>query len=99
LRSVSRCLSSAASAGDRDGHRDGGADRGLFLVVGGLVYRKLTWRLILRRFAVGAASGTITMMLGFAMIFGYLIATQGLPMAFATGCVRRTSGGVLWIRR
>ncbi|HTO46207.1 MAG TPA: TRAP transporter large permease [Burkholderiales bacterium] len=54
------------------------------MVVGGLIYRKLTWRLILEALVQSAlASGTITMMLGFAMIFGYLIATQGLPMAFA----------------
>jgi C4-dicarboxylate transporter DctM subunit len=54
------------------------------LVVGGLVYRKLTWRGILDALVQAAlATGMITMLLGFAMIFGYLIATQGLPMAFA----------------
>lgn len=54
------------------------------LVVGGLVYRKLTWRSILDALVQSAlATGMITMLLGFAMIFGYLIATQGLPMAFA----------------
>jgi C4-dicarboxylate transporter DctM subunit len=54
------------------------------LVVGGLVYRKLTWRGILEALVQAAlATGMITMLLGFAMIFGYLIATQGLPMAFA----------------
>ncbi len=54
------------------------------LVVGGLIYRSLTWRSILDALVQSAlATGTITMMLGFAMIFGYLIATQGLPMTFA----------------
>ena len=54
------------------------------LVVGGLVYRKLSWRMILDALIQSAiATGMITMLLGFAMIFGYLIATQGLPMAFA----------------
>lgn len=54
------------------------------LLVGGLVYRKLTWRSILDALVQSAlATGMITMLLGFAMIFGYLIATQGLPMAFA----------------
>jgi tripartite ATP-independent transporter DctM subunit len=55
------------------------------LIVGGLVYRKLTWKGILQALVQSAiASGTITMLLGFAMIFGYLIATQGMPMAVAT---------------
>ena len=54
------------------------------LVVGGLVYRNLTWRSILDALVQSAlVTGMITMLLGFAMIFGYLIATQGLPMAFA----------------
>jgi C4-dicarboxylate transporter DctM subunit len=54
------------------------------LAVGGMVYRKLTWRGILDALVQAAlATGMITMLLGFAMIFGYLIATQGLPMAFA----------------
>jgi tripartite ATP-independent transporter DctM subunit len=54
------------------------------LLVGGFVYRKLTWRSILDALIQSAiASGTITMLLGFAMIFGYLVATQGLPMAVA----------------
>lgn len=54
------------------------------LLVGGLVYRKLSWRLILDALVQSAlATGMIAMLLGFAMIFGYLIATQGLPMAFA----------------
>jgi tripartite ATP-independent transporter DctM subunit len=54
------------------------------LIVGGLIYRKLTWRSILDALVQSAlATGAISMLLGFAMIFGYLIATQGLPMAFA----------------
>ncbi|OGA22922.1 MAG: hypothetical protein A3H34_01615 [Betaproteobacteria bacterium RIFCSPLOWO2_02_FULL_67_19] len=54
------------------------------LIVGGLIYRKLTWRSILDALVQSAlATGMISMLLGFAMIFGYLIATQGLPMAFA----------------
>lgn len=54
------------------------------LIVGGLIYRKLTWRSILDALVQSAlATGMITMLLGFAMIFGYLIATQGLPMVVA----------------
>lgn len=54
------------------------------LIVGGLIYRKLTW-LKFRRALVqtAVATGVISMLMGFAMIFGYLIATQGIPMAFA----------------
>jgi tripartite ATP-independent transporter DctM subunit len=55
------------------------------LAVGGLVYRKLTWAKIRRALVQTAvATGVITMLLGLAMIFGYLIATQGIPMAFAS---------------
>jgi tripartite ATP-independent transporter DctM subunit len=54
------------------------------IVVGGLVYRKLTaakvWRALVQ---TAVATGLIAMLMGFAMIFGYLIATQGIPMAFA----------------
>jgi tripartite ATP-independent transporter DctM subunit len=54
------------------------------LIVGGLVYRNLTWSRILDALVQAAlVTGVITMLLGFAMIFGYLIATQGLPMAVA----------------
>ena len=54
------------------------------LIVGGLVYRNLTW-LKLRRALVqtAIATGIITMLMGLAMIFGYLLATQGIPMAVA----------------
>jgi tripartite ATP-independent transporter DctM subunit len=55
------------------------------LAVGGLVYRKLTWAKFRRALVQTAvATGVITMLLGLAMIFGYLIATQGIPMAFAS---------------
>lgn len=54
------------------------------LLVGGLVYRKLTWLKIRRALLQTAvATGLITMLMGLAMIFGYLLATQGIPMAFA----------------
>jgi C4-dicarboxylate transporter, DctM subunit len=55
------------------------------LIVGGLVYRNLTW-LKLRRALVqtAIATGIITMLMGLAMIFGYLLATQGIPMAVAS---------------
>jgi tripartite ATP-independent transporter DctM subunit len=54
------------------------------LIVGGLIYRNLTW-LKLRRALVqtAIATGIITMLMGLAMIFGYLLATQGIPMAVA----------------
>lgn len=55
------------------------------LVVGGLVYRKLTWLKVRRALVQTAvATGLISMLMGLAMIFGYLIATQGIPMAFAS---------------
>ena len=54
------------------------------LIVGGLVYRQLTlqkvWRALVQ---TAVATGLIAMLMGFAMIFGYLLATQGVPMAFA----------------
>jgi C4-dicarboxylate transporter DctM subunit len=54
------------------------------LLVGGFIYRKLSWKGILDALVQTAIStGTISMLMGFAMIFGYLIATQGIPMAFA----------------
>jgi tripartite ATP-independent transporter DctM subunit len=54
------------------------------LIVGGLIYRKLTWRGVVDALVQTAvATGTISMLMGFAMIFGYLIATQGIPIAFA----------------
>jgi len=54
------------------------------LFVAGLVYRKLTWRILLDSLVQTAiSSGIIVMLMGFAMIFGYLIATQGVPQAFA----------------
>ncbi len=54
------------------------------LVVAGLIYRKLTWRTLLDALVQTTIStGMIVMLMGFAMIFGYLIATQGAPQAFA----------------
>lgn len=55
------------------------------LLVGGLVYRRLTWRVLYQSLIETAiATGVITMLMGFAMIFGYMIATQGIPEAFAS---------------
>lgn len=54
------------------------------LLVGGLVYRRLSWRGILEALVqTSIATGLICMLMGFAMIFGYLMATQGVPQAFA----------------
>jgi len=54
------------------------------VVVGGLVYRKLTWRSVLDALVQTViATGLVAMLVGFAMIFGYLIATQGIPKMFA----------------
>src|SRR5690242_3426069 len=53
------------------------------LIVGGLVYRRLSWRALLEALVqTGISTGLICMVMGFAMIFGYIIATQGLPQAF-----------------
>ena len=50
------------------------------LVVGGLIYRRLTWRSLLHSLVqTGISTGLICMVMGFAMIFGYIIATQGVP--------------------
>ena len=55
------------------------------LLVGGLVYRRLSWPMLRDALVqTGVATGLIVMLMGFAMIFGYLLATQGIPMAFAT---------------
>jgi C4-dicarboxylate transporter DctM subunit len=54
------------------------------LLVGGLVYRNLTWKNILNALIqTGIATGLISILMGFAMIFGYLLATQGIPQAVA----------------
>ncbi|GAA4349050.1 TRAP transporter large permease [Variovorax defluvii] len=55
------------------------------LVVGGLVYRRLSWRRIYDALVETCVStGVITMLMGFAMIFGYLLATEGVPQAVAS---------------
>ncbi|MEO6746992.1 MAG: TRAP transporter large permease [Caldimonas sp.] len=54
------------------------------LLVGGLVYRRLSWRRIYDALVGTCVStGVITMLMGFAMIFGYLLATEGVPRAVA----------------
>ncbi len=54
------------------------------MLVGGLVYRRLTWRRIYDALVETCVStGVITMLMGFAMIFGYLLATEGVPRAVA----------------
>jgi tripartite ATP-independent transporter DctM subunit len=54
------------------------------LLVAGVIYRNLTWKSLLDAMVQTAIStGLIAMLLGFAMIFGYLIATEGVPQAFA----------------
>jgi C4-dicarboxylate transporter DctM subunit len=54
------------------------------LVVAGVIYRRLTWRMILDAMvSTTISTGMIAMLMGFAMIFGYLIATQGIPQQFA----------------
>lgn len=54
------------------------------LLVGGLVYRNLTWKNLFDALVqTGIATGLISILLGFAMIFGYLLATQGIPQAVA----------------
>lgn len=54
------------------------------LLVGGLIYRRLTWRRIYDALVETTVStGVITMLMGFAMIFGYLLATEGVPAAVA----------------
>lgn len=54
------------------------------LLVGGFVYRNLTWKNLLDALIqTGVATGLISILMGFAMIFGYLLATQGIPQAVA----------------
>lgn len=54
------------------------------LLVGGLVYRNLTWKNLLDALIqTGVATGLISILMGFAMIFGYLLATQGVPQMIA----------------
>ena len=55
------------------------------LLVGGLVYRRLSWKRIYAALLETCIStGVITMLMGFAMIFGYLLATEGVPQAVAS---------------
>ena len=55
------------------------------LAVGGLIYRRLSWKRIYSALVeTCVATGVITMLIGFAMIFGYLLATEGVPAAVAT---------------
>lgn len=54
------------------------------LLVGGLVYRRLSWgRVYAALVETCISTGVITMLIGFAMIFGYLLATEGVPGAVA----------------
>lgn len=54
------------------------------LLVGALIYRRLSWRRIYDALVETCVStGVITMLMGFAMIFGYLLATEGVPAAVA----------------
>lgn len=54
------------------------------LLVGGLIYRRLSWKRIYQALVeTCVATGVITMLIGFAMIFGYLLATEGVPAAIA----------------
>lgn len=54
------------------------------LTVGAFVYRQLTWRDVFDALIQTAVStGAITMLIGFATIFSFLIATQGIPIALA----------------
>lgn len=54
------------------------------LAVGALVYRRLTWKGVYDALVETCIStGVITMLMGFAMIFGYLLATEGVPGAVA----------------
>lgn len=54
------------------------------LLVGGLVYKRLSWsRIYTALVDTCVATGVITMLMGFAMIFGYLLATEGVPAAMA----------------
>lgn len=54
------------------------------MIVGGLVYRRLSWRGMYDALVeTCVATGVITMLMGFAMIFGYLLATEGVPAAVA----------------
>lgn len=55
------------------------------LLVGGLVYRRLSWtRIYTALVETCISTGVITMLIGFAMIFGYLLATEGVPAAVAS---------------
>ncbi len=54
------------------------------LIVGAFVYRQLTWRGVFDALIQTAVTtGAITMLIGFATIFSFLIATQGVPIALA----------------
>lgn len=55
------------------------------LLVGGLIYKRLSWkRIYVALVETCVSTGVITMLIGFAMIFGYLLATEGVPAAVAT---------------
>lgn len=47
------------------------------------MYSSAPWAFRSSILAGFASTGLIAMLMGFAMIFGYIIATQGIPMAFA----------------
>jgi tripartite ATP-independent transporter DctM subunit len=65
------------------------------MFVGGLVYGRLSWKGIYDALVeTCVATGVITMLIGFAMIFGYLLATEGVPAAVASWM--RTSAMPAW---
>lgn len=55
------------------------------LLAGGLVYRKLTWKSLIHALVQTAIStGLVSIILGLAMIFSYILATEQVPQAIAS---------------
>lgn len=65
------------------------------LLAGGLVYRQLTWKALLNALVQTAIStGLVSIILGLAMIFSYILATEQVPQAIAEWM--RTAGVPGW---
>ncbi len=66
------------------------------LIVGFLIYRKLTLRTLLRQlFETALLTGTILMILGFAHLFGWILAAEDVPGAVARAITSLTGSPVL----
>lgn len=53
-------------------------------IAGTLIYKKLTWRMMVHSLVqTGISTGVVTIILGLALVFGFILANDGVPAAIA----------------